>query len=546
MENRAKTAITCMLMLVMVGSIGSMLSASMNNDGKNKAVTLALQAPVPRIANAPGSSDQSGDEWPMFHGALNHTGVAVTTPVNETGPAWTYDTYDHVYSSPAVANGRVYVCSEIGKIYCINAVTGAYIWGTSIGSSVDTSPAVAGGRVYVGSSNHKLYCFNASTGAQIWNYTTGYTILTSSPAVTGGRVYVGSHDMKVHCVNATNGTSMWNCTALNAIDASPAVADGQVFIIDDAVHCINATTGTLKWSNRMSNHGVSSPTIANGRVYAGNFDHQLICLNETTGAVIWNNTGIGINSVTSTPAISGGCVYIGGQLASGGNFYCLKATTGEIVWQNASNNYYIDSSPAVACGRVYAGSSDYKVYCLNATTGFFAWAYTTGDVVWSSPAISGGHVYVGSMDGKLYCLPMIMIPFAPQNLNATSGNGKVTLSWQVPTSNGGPIVDYKVFRGLSPSSETFLAFAGNVTSYFDTSVVIGHRYYYTTVAITAAGDGVMSSEVTITVTTVIDGEINWPIVIVIIGIIIAAVVGVTIALYSKKHKKKSKRTTEKP
>jgi hypothetical protein len=32
------------------------------------------------------------------------------------------------------------------------------------------------------------------------------------------------------------------------------------------------------------------------------------------------------------------------------------------------------------------------------------WSYLTGDVVWSSPAVANGVVYVGSTDGNVYAL----------------------------------------------------------------------------------------------------------------------------------------------
>ena len=41
------------------------------------------------------------------------------------------------------------------------------------GDSVGSSPAVADGRVYVGSWDGKAYCLDASTGAFIWSYATG-------------------------------------------------------------------------------------------------------------------------------------------------------------------------------------------------------------------------------------------------------------------------------------------------------------------------------------------------------------------------------------
>jgi outer membrane protein assembly factor BamB len=64
-----------------------------------------------------------------------------------------------------------------------------------------------------------------------------------------------------------------------------------------------------------------------------------------------------------------------------------------------------NSSPTVANGVVYVGSSDYNVYALSEETGAKLWSYTTGgDTSYSSPAVANGIVYVGSDDGHLYAL----------------------------------------------------------------------------------------------------------------------------------------------
>jgi len=63
----------------------------------------------------------------------------------------------------------------------------------------------------------------------------------------------------------------------------------------------------------------------------------------------------------------------------------------------------VDSSPAVAGGRVYVGSSDGKLYVLDAATGTRQWEFDAGDAITASPAIAGGRVVVGAQDGRLYC-----------------------------------------------------------------------------------------------------------------------------------------------
>ena len=77
-----------------------------------------------------------------------------------------------------------------------------------------------------------------------------------------------------------------------------------------------------------------------------------------------------------------------------------------VVWTGSSGSY-IRSSPAVADGVVYIGSTDGKLYayavgCANGGgTCTPLWTATTGSPILSSPAVADGVVYIGSNDGKL-------------------------------------------------------------------------------------------------------------------------------------------------
>jgi outer membrane protein assembly factor BamB len=69
-------------------------------------------------------------------------------------------------------------------------------WSYTTAYYLDSSPAVANGMVYVGSDDYNVYVLDAKTGAKLWSYTTGYEA-RSSPAVANGVVYVGSLDNNV-------------------------------------------------------------------------------------------------------------------------------------------------------------------------------------------------------------------------------------------------------------------------------------------------------------------------------------------------------------
>jgi len=53
---------------------------------------------------------------------------------------------------------------------------------------------VANGVVYIGSNAGHLYALNASTGTVLWKYYT--EVGESAPAVASGMVYVGSYDQQ--------------------------------------------------------------------------------------------------------------------------------------------------------------------------------------------------------------------------------------------------------------------------------------------------------------------------------------------------------------
>ena len=68
-----------------------------------------------------------------------------------------------------------------------------------------SSPAIANGTVYIGSHDHNLYALDAATGKKRWSYKAG-GLVGSSPTVSGNSVYVGSDDGRVYALRASGPT----------------------------------------------------------------------------------------------------------------------------------------------------------------------------------------------------------------------------------------------------------------------------------------------------------------------------------------------------
>ncbi len=283
---------------------------------------------------------------------------------------WTAFAGIFIYSSPAVANGIVYVGSDDGSLYAFDAVTGKPKWEVATENSIEwSSPAVANGVIYIGSDDHQLYAFDALTGTPKWVARTGGSI-RSSPAVVNGVVYVGSYDNKLYAFNAKTGTQLW----------------------------VSAPTGG---SIR------SSPAVANGVVYVGSDDNKLYAFNAKTGTQLWVSAPTG-SYLYSSPAVVNGMVYIG---SVDGKLYAFNAATGKPKWVGSTGKS-IYSSPTVANGVVYIGSEDDKLYAFNAATGKQLWVSApTGDPLYtgkySSPTVANGVIYIGSNNGKLYAFSLV-------------------------------------------------------------------------------------------------------------------------------------------
>ena len=73
--------------------------------------------------------------------------------------------------------------------------------------SVRRVPLFSGGRwqasVYFGSGDHHVYAVDAGSGALRWKFETG-NVVHASPAVADGVVYIGSWDRNLYALNADN------------------------------------------------------------------------------------------------------------------------------------------------------------------------------------------------------------------------------------------------------------------------------------------------------------------------------------------------------
>ena len=139
-------------------------------------------------------------------------------------------------------------------------------------------------------------------------------------------------------------------------------------------------------------HGVLY--VADGGVYPA----TAYAIDATTGEILWTSPVSGDSTLTSSPAVGNGLVYV--NTFEGDALEAFDAATGELVWTAPVGG--CSSSPAVANGVLYVGSDDFSVYALDAFTGEVLWSYPTGGKACSGPTVVNGMVYMSSHDKNFY------------------------------------------------------------------------------------------------------------------------------------------------
>jgi outer membrane protein assembly factor BamB len=343
----------------------------------------------------------------MFRGDLAHTGVYATRgPRQLKGVKFAFATGGAVVSSPVLAEGALYFGSDDGKLYAIDAATGAEKWHVATEGPVRSSASVVKGRVYFLSYDGVFRAVDALSGEVAWTFATPgerkfqapglhgsrppaqitpdfWDLYQSSPAATERRVYFGSGDGHVYCLDATTGKPVWTFETHDVVHSSPALADGVLYFgsWDSYLYAVDAETGQEKWRfktgedpERHNQVGIqSSPAVVDGVVYFGCRDAHLYAVDAQTGQLKWS-FDIKPTWINASPAIYRGMAYVPSSIPAA--FYGLDLQTGEARLK-LDPRVPSFSSPAVADGMAYFGSFNGKLYAVDLDAGKFAWEFQT-------------------------------------------------------------------------------------------------------------------------------------------------------------------------
>src|SRR5437773_2235747 len=316
----------------------------------------------------------------------------------------------------------------------------------------------------------------------------------------------------------TNGvTYYYEVSALNNVGEGPRSSEASATPIapttaPGAPRDLGAVAGDATvapaWSSPSSDGGSA---ITNHKVYRGTISGQLSLLATLPNVLSYTDSAVTNGQtyyykVTAVNAVGEGprSNEASGTPTSGQTVPSpprqLNATPGEaqvtLTWLAPSS----DGGSPITNFKIYQGTASGGESLLATVGAVFSYpdSSVTNGVTYYYYVTAVNGIGASGSSNEVSATPVAgpSVPDAPQNLVATPGNGTMTLTWSPPPWDvRSPVTGYTVYRGTNSGNRSFFVPLGNVTTYTDTGLANGQRYYYVVTAINAIGEGPPSSEV---------------------------------------------------
>jgi outer membrane protein assembly factor BamB len=347
------------------------------------------------------AQDTPGDNWSQFRGNHSLTGVSQSNVPNDLKQLWTYEAGESIESSAAIVGGTVFVGSQKGELVALSLDNGSVYWKFPTGNPIgESSPAYGNGVVYIGDLGGWLNALNATDGKKLWAFKTNGEI-KSSPVVIGDQVLIGSYDETLYGLSARTGAVRWRFKTNGPVHSTPSISDGMAFIAgcDELFRAIRLSDGKEVFNVSSGAYTGASPALRGGAAFYGTFDNEVLSVNLGQKEIAWRYE----HPQRKFPFYSSAAV-TRDRVGVGGRDKMVHGITlaGKAAW-TFTTRARVESSPAIAGGRVYVGSNDGRFYVLNLSDGAKLWEFNAGAPLSASPAIANGRIVIGSQDGRLYC-----------------------------------------------------------------------------------------------------------------------------------------------
>ncbi|MBN1485798.1 MAG: PQQ-binding-like beta-propeller repeat protein, partial [Chloroflexia bacterium] len=244
-------------------------------------------------------------------------------------------------------------------------------WSLAAAEDLSSPPLLLGDLLLFGDQSGRLWALDAASGAVRWTFHTGRPIV-AAPAAAGGVVYVAA-GTRLYALEAQEGLYLWSYTAEDMLQGSPLLLNGGLFFgaEDGAFYALDARTGRQRWRFAAGAPIVSAAAGGGGTVCFGTTSGALFALDAATGRPRWQ-VDLG-QALRAHPVVADRTVYVGlGDSTGGGQVAALGLADGQVRWV-APLPGSVEAALAVDASQVYVTTATGLVAALDRRGGEKRW-----------------------------------------------------------------------------------------------------------------------------------------------------------------------------
>jgi len=278
----------------------------------------SVEVPTHGFCTEPNAFDRpfAGPYWngwgvgPMNHRSQPEAMAGLTADqVPRLKLKWAFGFPDVIraFAQPTVAGGRIFLGSDTGRVYSLDAATGCIYWvfeaDAGVRSAISIGPAGDRWAAYFGDGSAHVYAVDAATGKLSWKTRVEEfpaAMITDAPALHEGRLYVGVSSLE----EVTGAAPDYECCkfrgSLTALDAATGKQIWKSYTIAEEPRPVRKNkNGVQLWGP--SGAGIwSSPTldlakhaiyVTTGDAYSGpaaRTSDAFLAFDMNNGKMLWS------------------------------------------------------------------------------------------------------------------------------------------------------------------------------------------------------------------------------------------------------------------
>jgi len=268
---------------------------------------------------------------------------------------------------PIAGMNQLFIGSENGLVYALNAETGALNWKEKVKGEVIAAPAIDSGILVVNTASGIIKAFNASSGEEVWQVEQEVPALSlrgiSRPVIASGGVLVGSPNGELAVYLLDKGQQGWTVPVGEAtgstelervidIDSAPLIFGDKIYTISSRgnLTAVDLRTGQVLWKRQYSSYRQLS--IKGNSLFVTDIKGHVYAIDRNTGIERWSQLALTNRGVTG-PAVLNNYIVVGDLE---GYLHWLDQNSGEIVARHQVDSSGIHATPTVSNEILYTQS----------------------------------------------------------------------------------------------------------------------------------------------------------------------------------------------